>query len=294
MMFPLPASVVYRSALRRAHSEAAFLASIRSGGVALNPSELQPSAGADDVFYILGSGASVLDLSTSNFSSIADGYSVGVNSWAFHPFVPNIFGLENPRTISHAQQARAINLGLSRPEVVVGNPWILFFRDNSSGSTSPQIVVESQLLTRVRAYGRIQFSSLGQRRLEKILGRLLKHQRDDRFPKSVLLDNGSSVIRMINLGLSLGFKRIVLLGVDLGRTPYFFEEDPSILKALGVRSFKMTVEKGVHPTQDPKSRTTSFRQFLGAFASAADDVFGAKIFTGSEPLSDLLERHSWS
>ena len=293
MMLPLPSSMVYGSALRRAHSEADFLASTRSPGVALDPSELKPSVGSAEVFYILGSGASVLDLSSGNFSSIAEGFSVGVNSWAFHPFVPNILGLENPRTMDHDQQVQAINLGLSRPEVVIRNPWVLFFRD-SSGPTSRQIVVESELLSRVRAYGRIQFSPIGQRRLEKMIGRLLKHQRQDRFPKSVLLDNGSSVIRMINLGLSLGFKRIVLLGVDMGKTPYFFEEDPSILKALGVRSFTMTREKGVHPTQDAKSRTTTFRQFLVAFASAADDVLGAKIFTGSEPLSDLLETHPWS
>jgi hypothetical protein len=108
-----------------------------------------------------------------------------------------------------------------------------------------------------------------------------------------MLDNGSSVIRMINLGLLLGFKRIVLLGVDLGKTPYFFEEDPSSLQALGLSGFTMTVEEGVHPTQAAKSRTTTFRKFLEAFASAADDVLGAKIFTASEPLSDLLELHTW-
>lgn len=294
MMLPLPSSMVYRSALGRAQSEADFLASSRSPGAPLNPRDLRTSAGADDVFYILGSGASVLNLSSGNFSSISEGYSVGVNSWAFHPFVPDIFGLENPRTSEHDRQVQAINLGLSRPEVKIRNPWILFFRDNFSGLTSQQIVVESGLRSTLRVYGRVQFSSLAPRRLEKIIVRLLKDQREDRFPQSLMLDNGSSVIRMINLGLLLGFKRIVLLGVDLGKTPYFFEEDPSSLDALGLSGFTMTVRKGAHPTQEAKSRTTTFRQFLEAFASAADEVWGAKIFTGSEPLSDLLEPYAWN
>ena len=54
----------------------------------LSPDRLRGKLGLDsgaDTLYILGSGASIEDLTSAHFDHIAKQTSVGVNNWGVHP-----------------------------------------------------------------------------------------------------------------------------------------------------------------------------------------------------------------
>ena len=277
----LPLPVAWRLGLRLANRESSALVGLGGSNVLFSRADF-PSPGSEiRTFFILGSGGSVNDLKPKHWESIASGFSVGLNSWAFHPFVPNAYALENPRVHALSAQAAAISEGLARPQVSSLEPAVWFFRDKWSVHDAPRIRVPPSLESRHRVYGRIQFPPVSPTSLEPLVRRYLLQDRQELIRPYLLLDNGSTVIRMINLALRCGFQRIVLVGVDLGDRQYFFEENPQIPESLGIGAPPMRIFPGVHGTLSPKDRTAGFTTFLRALSSAAQEVCGAELYVSS-------------
>jgi hypothetical protein len=285
----------YRLARRRARTEAAYLAHNEGpGGVLrLDDRELSHRAKGREYFFILGSGASANDLTLKQREMIESGFSVGLNSWAFNGLIPDAYALENPRQAGFEPQVAAINAGLRRPDVLERKPVVFWFRDGTSGLPSGKISLPRELEANARHYGRFQFGPARVGQIDYLIQKYFRESLKGQLPQHVLLDNGSSVVRMVTLGALLRFEKVVLVGVDLGRRPYFFEEEPSHLHAIGHAPFHLTEIHGSHPTEDAATRTLPFLEFIVPLVKVLKDQCGTGVYSGNDLLSDRLPRFEW-
>lgn len=290
---PLPRLLALRAGVAAARKEAHNLETTNQNFELLDSSCLKALRSEGRTFYILGSGASVNDLGTSEWDEVSAGFSVGLNSWAFHPFVPSAYAFENPRHQNLDAQADAISVGLERKQVIDVQPTVFFFRDSPVPSSAKTLRIPAGLQGFARVYGRVQFPRVREQALEGLLRGYFRFQKGASDGSTLLLDNGSTVIRMIDLALKAGFKRIVLLGIDLGSRPYFFEDDPSMLSRLGLPPLRMSDGSGSHATQDGGSRTTSFTLFLRALSRVVSETHSTDIrFVGASPaLKGVIRQH---
>lgn len=290
---PLPQLFALRAGIAAARKEARNLETTNQTFELLDSSRLKALRSEGRTFYILGSGASVNDLGKNEWDEVSAGFSVGLNSWAFHPFVPSAYAFENPRHKTFDAQADAINAGLERNQVIDAQPSIFFFRNPPVPSYAKTLRIPAGLSGFTRVYGRVQFPRVREQALEGLLRGYFRFQTDASSSSTLLLDNGSTVIRMIDLALKTGFNKIVLLGVDLGSRPYFFEDDPSVLSRLGLPPLRLSDSSGSHATQDEHSRTTSFTVFLRALSRVVTETHSTDIrFVGASPaLKGVIRQH---
>ena len=95
---------------------------------ALSEKDLTPVKPSTTDFFILGSGSSVLRLGEQDWGSIRAGTSIGINSWAFHTFAPDILTLEDIHSPELLPQKNAVALGLERMSKLSQIPLVLKFR----------------------------------------------------------------------------------------------------------------------------------------------------------------------
>jgi len=180
-----------------------------------------------DTFYILGSGASIEDLTKEHFDHIANHASVGINNWGVHPFVPDVYSFESVPWVGDGQDFRRAMGLLRRGDIRSRRPEILILRPKTPSEIENISILPDELRASVSFYGRVTPAT---RELRNLAGDVAAYfaQAVKRHP-SVVLDSGASVIRMTVLGILLGFRRIVLAGVDLNGSPYFWERNPKYL-----------------------------------------------------------------
>lgn len=180
-----------------------------------------------DTLFILGSGASINRISPERWRVIAEHDSVGFNLWLFHPFVPTMYFVEGGRPgryddrILQAISARAshyhsvlkvvMDIGVEGPQYIYDvDPR---FRSNLFAAETVPLVARSEAELRrgiqfLRATGAFE-------RTDRIVS-LFKHT--------------GTLTTMIVLGAKLGYRRLVLCGVDLTTAEYFYQ-DPALFPA---------------------------------------------------------------
>ena len=186
--------------------------------------KLGPDSGAD-TFYILGSGASIEDLTREHFDHIAQNSSVGINNWGVHPFVPDIYSFESVPWVGDGQDfPRAMAL-LGRSDIRSRRPEILILRPKTHSEIDKISVLPDELRTSVSFYGRVTPATRESGNLVQDLHSFFAKL--SARHSALLLDSGASVVRMVSLGILLGFRKVVLAGVDLNGSQYFWEKNPS-------------------------------------------------------------------
>ena len=243
-----------------------------------------------ETLYILGSGSSINDLLPGHFSTISKGCSIGINVWAIHPFVPDVYSFESASQFDGVLgEVEFLEQRLRRPEVLQNRPKFLLLRQKIAAGETQIIRFPDELRDHVYVYGRANLVTRNDRNLIGDLKRAFQLMMRPSFPDNVLLDNGASVIRLITLGLAQGFSKIVLVGVDLDSRPYFWlannyqNRDPEVERLFPRRS-------GLpHDTLETLSRPFPTDTVITALAAVSEELFGAKILAGS-PSSSLANR----
>jgi len=231
----------------------------------LEPHELRRRIGKPhaDTLFILGSGASVEDLGPENFREINSQVSVGINAWPLHHFVPDLYAFE-PEPKAHTDHYRTMSL-LARPDILAKEPFILFLKPRTQIEVDQFLKIPSQLRSQTYLYGRFQPFTRDLTNLSGDLVRLV-----DRLTASccpVLPDSGASIVRMAALGLLMGFKRIVFVGVDLNNTEYFWERNPAHLARNRIESFSSGQTRSTHETMERVNRPFIVTEMIQALAT---------------------------
>lgn len=272
----------------------------RQGGIAsvplLSTDRLRRSLGPDsgaETFYIMGSGASIDSLTDEHFVQIASQTSVGINSWGVHQFVPDIYSFESVPWVGDGQDfARAMAL-LNRNDIRARKPEVIILRPKTALEIENLNVLPDDLRDSVSFYGRVAPAT---RRSSNLLGDTARYF-DHVFPRfpSVVLDSGASVVRMVVLGIILGFRRIVLAGVDLNGSPYFWENRPEYLLSLAAAPPVNNQLTRTHETLSSLNRPFDVKTMLRALDSFFQTERGGQLLVTSpdSALAEFLPLETW-
>jgi len=246
-----------------------------------------------DTFFVLGSGSSVNRLTSDNFSEIGHHRSVGINNWPIHPFVPDMYSFDSVPRVGDGQNFRRSLELLRRPDIVAARPQLLAVRLKDHSEISQIDMLPGELRPNFYFYGRVMPATRKVANLTKDLSGALSMLTRDH--PGVVLDSGASVVRMVGIALALGYRKIVLVGVDLNNTNYFWEENP-LFPGGGLFPVPVKNQRGLtHETTDTWNRPFSVIDMLGNFAAVMSRHFGGNIFLGTSPsaLSSILPVYPW-
>lgn len=211
-----------------------------------------------DTVFILGSGASIGDMTPEDFAEIAKHDSIAFNFWAVHSFVPSIYFIEGisprPRYECFLELMRKRAAAYRDTPLVV--EWKLWSaRGNRIADLPPDI--RHNAVYNVPWYMPVSSARQARTRLGAWLRRYAT--RGERL--SNLVHHRATISTLIMFAWAMGWRRIVLCGVDLNDTRYFWEVRPEAYE----EPFPPNVETGsIHMTVDP-SRTQK------VYALAIDD-----------------------
>lgn len=194
-------------------------------------------------FFILGSGASVNELTAEQFQEIKEGYSIGLNLWVLHDFVPDAYSFEfiggDASKKLHVIERKLSELGK------VGHLPILLFKSSLllDGGHS-QIKIPKNMESKVRLYSTARLPFWNESGMSKVLSKVLSQTWLSRLPKGIIYEKKASIERLTYLAIMAGFKNIIYVGVDLNSTKYFWDEFPEYFQRYGLTSLESGQPKG--------------------------------------------------
>lgn len=254
----------------------------RLGFAVLDGREFEDMRALSSTLFILGSGESVEGLTSRQWGFVRRNVSIGINSWAVHDFVPDAYSFEEVESESYSDVSSTLSILLAREEVITRRPQILMLRPHSSTSPERIVQVPSELRSRVRLYGRTTLFTRETSNLPGDLRRVLRSMVSQRIRSGISLDAGMSVSRLITIGARAGFRKIVLIGVDLNSPRYFFDVNPGYWSRRNVEAFNPWRTRGtVHDTEETTTRNFPASVFIPALSSAINAVTGSQVFVSS-------------
>lgn len=194
-----------------------------------------------DTLFVLASGSSILRI--HRWDEVAAHDSLGFNYWLLHPFVPDYYMIEAPRV--EADRAYLLR-NLRRVSQAYHD--VVFFNKQRSGSRDVQDVLDScgyrshPLVPIPFGAGTIE----DLRRAARALRASTLRQRLAFYCQGV-----ATVELAVLFGWSLGYERIVLCGVDLNHTGYFFHDPDFAHLAEGDHLPPNRQSGSAHKTNDP-------------------------------------------
>jgi hypothetical protein len=201
-----------------------------------------------DTLFILGSGASVNELSEKDWDYISSCNSVGFNYWMAHPFVPDLYFTEAPPN----ERVWAEYLGQyeASKEAYAYVPFVVNFKhwqkdlekyplSSIPGPLQKNLYFFAPYYLRLNKAWMIRLALMTWKR---------KRAKPDCFDWLIL--QRASLGMLIMFGLFAGFKHIVLVGVDLSNTQYFFEDESKEFRYYPPNIQRASVHRTVDDTLD--------------------------------------------
>jgi hypothetical protein len=206
---------------------------------------------ASDIIFILGSGSSINNFKFWNCVKKKD--SIGFNFFLFHKFIPNFYIFETPNINNNNQfksQLELIDYKLSKN---AGYKKVQFFLKIRPGYSQ---------ISKIFKKNKINFSTILDFNFNLKKKKFIKFIRNKfffLFNYFFLCGHGVGTLEKICLkAFFSGYKSIVLCGVDLNNTNYFFYKKKIINKNLHkyidyIKEFNFRDSRPwLHRTADPK------------------------------------------
>lgn len=232
--------------------------------------------------FIFGSGGSVNSLTDSNWNYIKSQTSIGINSWILHRFVPSILIFECGRDPNYnglffenikkreKEYQNTIVLWKDACRAIQGNQY-RGFKGPAKNLFFPLIYKpcsfrEGATPKDTSLFGVIQFV------LRKLGIPVFHYSR-------------ATVVLAIDIAVRLGFKEIVLCGVDLNSTKYFWEVDDANAMICGEIELPPTTgQEGqvIHSTIDPLVYPLTVDQVIYNLDEKYLRPLNINLFVGSE------------
>jgi len=234
-----------------------------------------------DKLFILGSGSSINQINDKQWARIKKCDSVGLSFWLMHDFVPTYYVFEIPRD---ANRRSILNKLLVKraydyrntPIIIKGFNRSLYYSDKyfdfpealkSTFYQSKDFEIKARNIYDFRKF------------IKKI-----KHSKYINPGKlDLIFRKRASISYLVMFGYLLGYKEIVLLGVDLNNTKYFFEENPEYYKEKGRETPKnLQIKDNVHRTLDKTFGNLTLDIVIEIINEEILQPKGVKLYIGSK------------
>ena len=217
----------------------------RTGLPMLQSLKLSPLKTSDTVF-ILGSGASINQIPDAKWKVIGSHDSIAMNFWLVHPFVPRIYLFENIK--SGEDQDLMLEVFRDFLERRAGD-----YRDTVKIISEFVPLTERQLALDIpEAFQRSLYIGYSANIIARDARELVTGLRY-MLKKGVFRQRdhiawhfkcAGSVLAALSLAVCMGYKRIVLCGIDLGNGEYFYQDPERYPEA---RDWEFTPRNRLHP-----------------------------------------------
>lgn len=191
-------------------------------------------------FFILGTGESINRINAEFWNEIKDNVSVGVNSWLIHDFTPDFYFIETPADKNEINDM-VINLEIKKHLI---NKTPIVIKDESKARIE-DINLPGGFSFFIKCFMHLPADS------EIILRKSLSYLK---FLKFLNLNNRiiytarASVIMLILLAWQLGYREIILCGVDLSNKKYFYDYNKDVYIKKGLKIPLIVSKEGYHST----------------------------------------------
>jgi len=236
-------------------------------------------------FFILGNGASVNTYSTKEWNEIKNETSIGVNNWVYHDVIPNYYVFE-----SNSLDKDFFKCFHIKKEQYSNTTIIMKDIENITSKSLSEYLSAIPDALRMNFTLSIDFgypcSSIEQYKkqltiMEKF-GLFSSHC-------SPIPRKKASIIYAVTLGLKMGYKEIILCGVDLNTTEYFYDKERNNLAKKGYWVQPDSTEGNVHNTINPNLGELTFDKFIYAFSEVVLNDHQARLYVAKE--SSALHPH---
>ena len=256
--------------------------------------ELEAKSAGRRTAFILGSGSSILRLSPSQLGAVAKEFSVGFGAFALHTFVPDAYAYSPVGDL--ADYGRVYTDVMSREDIVRKKPLVLMLRPRGKHDVEFVRSLPATHKDRTQLYGRVGAIGSNSRNLGNFFDEIYRISRREGGNPLISLDAGATVLRLISILSLSGAKEIVLLGVDILHSRYFWEEEPGFLSANGFAKFDSgTDSSNIHRTQTAVGRQIPILESIPALASFLREEYEVSVSVGTQgsALSGLIPQFCW-
>lgn len=248
-----------------------------------------------DTMFVLATGASINQYEPHQWATISRHDSVGMNWFMLHDFVPDLYVMEN-------MESRHRRLLEMRADVYSDVPVVV--KTQVTNLSLPRVrsrmanIQSNPATIRRRFYYSLDLAVAGttyedMRWSYRVLARLGLFNTSSRV--QLLTKRRGSITYIINLAARMGYKRIVLCGVDLNHDDYFYDSKREELEAAGLPVPSPRQGSSVHPTNDPARHPVTVEQVILAMNDIALRPRGIELFVGhrSSGLYPHLPEYEW-
>lgn len=192
-----------------------------------------------DTLVVLGSGRSICRLDAADWQRIGqETDTLGLNFWMLHPFTPTFYQFEAGPTPERTRQFEEFLT--ERATRMAG---VLMLYKDLERHRLDLSRLPSQTVASLRVLNKVNLPVDDEARLVRMLGLCRRVGLTRRT--GLLLFARASIVQALSFGAEMGYRRIVLAGVDLNDTRYFWDEDPDL------SWFSSGQAGAVHRTMDP-------------------------------------------
>ena len=238
--------------------------------------------------FVLGSGSSINELSSKNFDEINNNCSVGINKWIFHDFIPNIYMIELNNDYDLNEKIRLQILFILKKKSK--DPIFLIY-NLANSNVDIQKWTKNMDPEKVFFYKFLRPNIFKKEVKKEILSLLKFLPKINKISNVITLGAGSTAERVIVLSLLFGSSKIILLGIDLNNTKYFWSQ-----KDTNFKNIQSGQENhGYHLTALKKFGGIPAQETILILSKLAKKYFNSKIFISTKRslLSSKLEKYVW-
>lgn len=183
-----------------------------------------------DTVFLLGSGSSINDISDEQWNHIDSHDSIGLNRWPIHEFTPTYYVFEhhmnpNEEEFNRKHWKMIDGVGDRYEEIPVIMKDTSAVRDRLELHQLPRWLRGELILSSDSAFPQIIGWNSSREKNERLLKYLDYKGHFDPGEFGIQYRKRGSISYLIHLSTVLGYENIVLCGVDLVDSKYFFETE---------------------------------------------------------------------
>lgn len=252
-----------------------FMGSFCSHAKWVEHKDISDKKGSDTLF-VLGSGGSIDEYNEKQWDEIRKCDSLGFNFWLLHDLVPTYYMFELPRDKDN-QNAFLHNLGCISEKYT---NTLMFLKEGTKGMKGFNLVPDG-LRDRVKVLFNPTLPIQSKTQISKAMLKMKKeiHKSKKRL---VIFNKRASLFTAVGFAYACGYKKIVLCGIDLNSTKYFYENNQKRILSRGMK-IPVSGQNGViHKTDSIEFGEVTISELLKGLHREVLKPNSIELYTGSK------------